>query len=257
MPRVEAIPAFQDNYIWLLRRPGGNEAALVDPGDAEPVLRLLKQQGLKPVALLITHKHYDHTGGIGELVKHYPMPVYGPAEENIRGVDHALREGDQVKLPELEMSFQVLEVFGHTCGHIAYQGHGLLFPGDTLFTGGCGRLFEGSPEQMQASLAKIAGLPDETLVYCAHEYTQENLRFAERVEPDSPALRARIADTERARRAGEATVPAPLSLEKQTNPFLRWAVPEVARAAEQFAGRRLESPAEIFASLRRWKDSLD
>jgi hydroxyacylglutathione hydrolase len=257
MLRVEAVPAFEDNYIWLLRRDGGNAVVAVDPGDPEPVLEVLRQRRLSLAGLLITHRHSDHTGGIRELARQYGMPVYGPARENIGGLTHRVAEGDGVEFPQLQASFRVMDVPGHTLGHVAYFGHGCLFCGDTLFTGGCGRLFEGTPGQMHDSLSRIAALPEPALVYCAHEYTEANLRFAKIVEPDNPALLERIAATQQARRAGLPTVPALLSLEKQTNPFLRCAVAAVIAAAERFARRRLPSGADVFGALRHWKDSLD
>ncbi|MBD3669976.1 MAG: hydroxyacylglutathione hydrolase [Gammaproteobacteria bacterium] len=258
MLTINAIPAFEDNYIWALTIEGGELAAVVDPGDADPVIEYLDKHGLKLGAILITHHHGDHTGGIRELLHHYgELPVYGPAGERIPALTHALKEDDTVTLEDLHASFRVIDAPGHTRGHILYHGEGLLFCGDTLFAGGCGRLFEGTPEQMYNSLSKIEALPDSTLVYCAHEYTEANLGFAEIAEPDNQALHQRIAETRRLRAQGEATVPSLLALEKATNPFLRSHQPELIEAAEGFAGHSLNSPAEVFATVRHWKDSLD
>jgi hydroxyacylglutathione hydrolase len=251
------VPAFADNYIWLIRRAGRRQVAVVDPGDAKPVLEALRRESLTPVAVLITHHHGDHTGGIRELLAHHELPVYGPAGERVPALTHPLAEGDEVALEPLAARFTVLDVPGHTAGHIAYYGHNMLFCGDTLFTCGCGRLFEGTPAQMHGSLSKLAALPEDTLVYCGHEYTLDNLRFAQVVEPHSPALQARLAESQRLRMRGEPTVPAPLRLEKETNPFLRSEVPEVIAAAEGFAGRPLGRGAEVFGTLRYWKDTLD
>ncbi len=255
MPTIEPVPAFQDNYIWLARNPASPHCLVVDPGDPEPVIAHLERSGLMPAAILVTHHHRDHTGGILTLVERYRIPVYGPAREPIPGRSEGLAEGDEVDAAGLRL--RVLEVPGHTLGHLAYAGDGIVFTGDTLFTAGCGRLFEGEPEQMLQSLKKIAALPDTTWVYCAHEYTLDNLRFAQVVEPENPAIRARI-DRERARRQrGEPTVPAPLLLERDTNPFLRTHVPSVRAAAEAHAGRPLKEEHEVFAVLRSWKDELD
>ncbi len=263
MLTVQGIPAFDDNYIWIIRTDGGTDVVLVDPGDAEPVIATLHAQGLTPRAILVTHHHPDHTGGIDELVAHYGLPVYGPAREHIPHRSHPLGEGDTVPLPELGTTLRVMDVPGHTRGHIAFRRAGdalgppMLFCGDTLFTGGCGRLFEGTPAQMQAALQRIRALPDDTLVYCAHEYTEANLGFARIAEPHNTAIIERLAAVRTARRQGLPTVPAPLGLEKATNPFLRWDAPELIKNAEAFAGRPLTTPVEIFAAVRHWKDTLD
>lgn len=258
MLNVTPVHAFQDNYIWLIRSPDDQRAAIIDPGDARPVLRTLDEERITPVAILITHHHLDHVGGVRQLLEHYPrLPVYGPAQERIPGLTQPLKEGDTVTLPDLALKapFQVLEVPGHTAGHIAYYGEGALFCGDTLFANGCGRLFEGTPVQMHASLSKIAALPEETLIYCAHEYTLDNIAFAKWVEPDNPDLLQRERD-ERAKRAQDLpTVPSRLGVERRANPFLRFDIPEVIRAAERFAGRPLAPGAETFGMVRYWKDS--
>jgi len=251
------VRAFEDNYIWVIRGTSPDQAVLVDPGDAAPVLDALPRLGLTLAAILCTHHHGDHVGGVPELRRHFPgVPVFGPAHEAIEGVTHPLADGDRVDLPGLGLNFQVLEVPGHTRGHIAYYGHGWLFCGDTLFSAGCGRLFEGTPEQMHASLARLAALPGETLIFCAHEYTLANLRFALTVEPDNSAALAyrREAETRRAR--NEPTIPSTLAREQEINPFLRSSVPKVRQAAEKHAGKGLADSVLVFAAVRQWKDNF-
>ncbi len=255
MLEITPLNAFDDNYIWMISQPGAEAAVAVDPGDETPVLDWLEARGKRLAAILITHHHHDHTGGIPELAAAYPgVQVYGPAGNSIRGVTHPLAEGGRVSLEGLEGAWEVLEVPGHTAGHIAYLGDGVLFCGDTLFAGGCGRVFDGTFEQLSASLERIAALPPETRIYCAHEYTLANLGFAAWVEPDSPQLKARTAEAELLRQAGRPTLPSTLNLELETNPFLRTAVPSVRQAAERAAGRPLETTAQVFTALRQWKD---
>jgi hydroxyacylglutathione hydrolase len=252
MVRVEPIPAFDDNYIWLIR--AGENAAVVDPGDADPVVARLEAEGLALRAVLCTHHHGDHVGGVADLLRRYPVPVYGPRAEGIRAVSHPLAEGDQARIPELGLAFQVLDVPGHTRGHIAYLGHGMLFCGDTLFAAGCGRVFEGTPEQLYASLQKLASLPPDTLVYCAHEYTLSNIRFARAANPGNRALEQREASARQMRERREPTLPSTLKLELATNPFLRCADPEIAASASARAAAPVTEPVEVFAVLRDWKN---
>lgn len=255
MMQVELIPAFEDNYIWLISQPGSQNCAVVDPGDEEPVLESLQQHGLLLSAILITHKHYDHVGGIDGLKKRFPQAsVYGPGNENIRQVEIPLAEGACVELPGLSLSFQVMDVPGHTEGHIAYYGENALFCGDTLFAGGCGRVFSGTFEQLSASLLRISKLPAETQLFCAHEYTQANLGFAEWVEPGNLVLQQRIEEVAKMRAKGEPTVPSMLETEIETNPFLRVSNKNVICAAEKWAGHKLNNDAEVFKALRQWKD---
>ena len=257
MDRVLAVPAFRDNYIWLLSgtedHGNGRPAAIVDPGDARPVMQALDEYDLTPIAILITHHHSDHVGGVRELRSRFQIPVYGPMQETIPEITHPLREGDRVELPGLP-AFDVLEVPGHTAGHIAYAGKQSLLCGDTLFAGGCGRLFEGTAAQLYSSLQKLALLADDTWIYCAHEYTLSNLNFALAVEPDNPVLQRRIQQTREMRQVHKATIPSQLGMEKNTNPFLRCHVPTVVSAAEGHAGHPLSPGTETFAVLRRWKD---
>lgn len=257
MITVRAIPAFDDNYIWFIGSPNNNHVAIVDPGDEDPVIESIEREQLKPVAILITHHHGDHTGGVQALVDRYSLPVYGPAHERIPALTHPLKDGDRVELAELDLHFEVLETPGHTKGHLCYYGHQSLFCGDTLFTAGCGRLFEGSPEQMHASLERLLALPADTQVYCAHEYTLANLGFALVVEPDNADILQRRADTEALRREGRPSVPSTLELERRTNPFMRTDLRVVIGAAEAFAGRHLDTGAEVFGVVRHWKDTLD
>ncbi|MBK9705303.1 MAG: hydroxyacylglutathione hydrolase [Betaproteobacteria bacterium] len=258
MPAIIPIPAFSDNYIWLLR--AGGHAAVVDPGDADPVLLHLDREGLRLAAILVTHHHGDHTGGIAALLARFPVPVLGPARERIGGRTQALADGDVARVPALDLALDVIDVPGHTAGHIAYfgvvAGAPVAFVGDTLFGGGCGRLFEGTPAQMAHSLARLAELPGSTRVYCAHEYTLSNLRFARVVEPGNDALAARQAREQQRRDRGQPTVPMTLDDERATNPFLRAAVPAVAAAATAWAGRPLPDDVAVFAALREWKNGF-
>jgi len=257
---IEAVPAFRDNYIWLLERDG--HAVVVDPGDAIPVLQLLAARQWRLDAILVTHHHADHVGGVGDLVRAHPARVYGPAQSPFADIDVRVREGDTVEV--LGTAFSVMEVPGHTLDHIAYLSAalGALFCGDTLFAGGCGRLFEGTAAQMAASLAKIAALPGSTRVYCAHEYTLSNLRFALAVEPDNADLRRRRDQCAALRERGDPTVPSTLDMELATNPFLRCSQPAVMAAAREqraaaggpSAGTLAGDPTAVFAALRAWKD---
>ena len=255
MLEITPIPAFDDNYIWLLRRPGSRDAAVVDPGDESPVLEVLEREGLRLGAVLVTHHHWDHTGGVDELLAAFPeCRVYGPEDRRIAGVTDPVGEGDEVAPAGLDAAFGVMEVPGHTSSHIAYLGEGALFCGDTLFAAGCGRVFDGTFDQLAASLQRIAGLPAETRIYCAHEYTLANLGFAKWVEPENPQLLRREAVERERRAAAIPTVPSLLREELATNPFLRTGVAAVIAAAEGYAGAPLETPAEVFRALRQWKD---
>jgi len=256
MIEIKAVPAFKDNYIWLIINPALSTVAIVDPGDPAPVISEIERLRLTPVAILTTHHHRDHVGGVLPLLQSYQIPVYGPANETIPGRTHALVEGDRITLSGLNTEFEVLDVPGHTSGHIAYHGNNVLFIGDTLFTCGCGRLFEGTAAQLYHSLNKVVKLANITEIYCGHEYTQANLRFALSVEPDNPDTLARRDLCQSLRDHNIPTVPADLALEKKTNPFLRVNVPEVIAATEQFTGRTLYTSVDVFTALRKWKDNF-
>ena len=251
---VEPIPAFNDNYLWLLVH--GAQAAVVDPGDAEPVLQRLQQRDLGLQAILVTHHHGDHVGGVAALARATGARVFGPRSESIPARDVALGGGDRIEV--LGAAFDVHEVPGHTLGHIAYHSAALrmLFCGDTLFAAGCGRLFEGTAGQMTASLARLSKLPADTRVYCAHEYTLSNLRFALTVEPGNDALRRRQQTCMALRDRGVPTVPSTIGEELATNPFLRCDAPAVRRAAEARAGRPLPTTEAVFAVVRAWKNAF-
>jgi len=254
---ISPLPAFSDNYLWLLAR--GHRAAVVDPGDAEPVLNALGARGLQLDAILVTHHHGDHVGGVDKLRGDTGATVYGPRRERIDGVDVALAEGDRVTV--LDVNFTVIEVPGHTAGHIAYVSDAVdppvLFCGDTLFGCGCGRLFEGTPAQMLGSLDRLARLPGTTRVYCAHEYTLANIRFALAVEPDNTKLQQRARDASVQRQRGEPTLPSTIGLELQTNPFMRSDAEAVRDAAIAHAGASaVRSRTDVFATLRAWKNDF-
>jgi hydroxyacylglutathione hydrolase len=255
MLHVQPLPALDDNYIWLLRPQGGRRVAVVDPGDEEPVFDALRRDGLSLGAILITHHHDDHVGGVADLVAACPgVQVIGPRDRRIQHLTRVVGEGDLVEIPGLTEPLRVMEVPGHTASHIAYVGAGALFCGDTLFSGGCGRVFDGTFAQLSASLRRIADLPPETLVYCAHEYTLANLGFARLVEATSLVLARRELDARADRAAGRPTVPSTLALELATNPFLRTGEAEVIAAAARSFGRPLNGHAAVFTALRRWKD---
>ena len=271
MMSIITVPAFSDNYIWLVvhkithknHDQNKSSAVIVDPGDAAPVIKTLEEQGIRPMAILITHFHYDHVGGIEALLERYPeLVVYGPRKERERiphlsyALDPPIEGGKTIK-PAPGLEFEVLAVPGHTAGHIAYYDaqNGNLFCGDTLFACGCGRVFDGTLGDLHDSLKKIASLPADTQIYCAHEYTLDNIGFAKWVEPDSADLLAReqaameLIDNDR------ATVPSSLAMELQTNPFLRTNKPHVIKRVEQATGKKLNNPSEVFAAMRTWKDT--
>lgn len=251
--RIDAVEAFDDNYIWIV--DDGRTAAVVDPGQAEPVRSYLDTHRLRLGALLLTHHHADHIGGVADLLADRSCPVYGPPDPRIPAVNHPCRHGDLVRIEAPSLALRVVETPGHTTSHIAFHGHGRLFCGDTLFSIGCGRMFEGTAAQMLASLDALAALPDETWVHCAHEYTRANCAFAIRVDPDNPDLARRCAEVERLRERDERTVPSRLAEERRCNPFLRTRERDVIRAAVARDPDCDGSPEAVFAALRRWKDT--
>ncbi len=266
MLNISPIKAFSDNYIWMLQNPTHPQVVLVDPGQAEPVFNYLDQHQLEPVAIMITHQHYDHTGGVENLLEAFPnMAVIGPARAPSkdklsidlpipRKITYAVGEGDTVFLPELNTRLDVIAIPGHTLDHLAYIGEGFAFCGDTLFAAGCGRLFSGTPEMMCSSLKRLMKLPADTRLYCAHEYTVDNLGFAKWVEPKNHIILERDEEELEKQEQGEITLPTTVELERQTNPFVRVDEQEVIEAAEKYAGKSLDEDWQVFAALREWKD---
>jgi hydroxyacylglutathione hydrolase len=259
--RLIPLPAFQDNYLWFLH--DGKRALVVDPGDAQPVMSALQQHGLRLEAILVTHHHPDHVGGVDALRDATGAKVWGPARETIPEPLTRLVEGDTIEA--LGLQFRVIDVPGHTSGHIAYycadtgshlDGRPLLFCGDTLFSGGCGRLFEGTPAQMHQSLEKLASLPGETRVCCTHEYTLSNLKFALAVDAGNLQLIHYEQRCQELRAKGLPTLPSSIELEKQVNPFLRTREPAVVQAAQGHDAATAPDEVSVFATLRAWKNEF-
>lgn len=248
MLNIIPIPAFQDNYIWLIEN--GRNATVVDPGDAAPVIAVLKERDLKLSTILITHHHSDHIGGVDGLIAEFSPEIYASQKEQYAFKHTPVHDNQTIYIQDLDLSLNVMDVGGHTLGHVAYYGANSLFCGDTLFGGGCGRLFEGTPAQMFASLQKIAALPKKTAVYCAHEYTEHNLQFAKSVEKNNPALIERISASRDLREAGLATIPSSIELELATNPFLRCTSPEIIK----ILGLKNENQIDVFTTLRQMRN---
>jgi hydroxyacylglutathione hydrolase len=251
MLSLQALPAFTDNYIWTLSDDAG-KAVLVDPGQAGPVLQAVAE-GLIPIAILLTHHHHDHIGGVGELLDRFDIPCYAPVDDRIARATHRVGEGDRIRIEPLDLEIDVLAVPGHTLSHVAYHGGGFLFCGDTLFSLGCGRLFEGTPGQMLASLDRLAALPGDTLVCCGHEYTQSNGRFAVAAEPQNELRDLRLAEVAVLRSRGLPSVPSSLASERDCNPFLRVDQPGIKRTLRSH-GVTGDNRGQSFAALRAWKD---
>src|SRR5271163_1146112 len=246
---VHPVRAFSDNYIWLIESPRvRGQVVAVDPGDEAPVIAELQRSGSSLAAILLTHHHPDHIGGVPGLLRHGQVPVVGPNDARIAHRTLTVEDKERCELPDLGLSFEILQIPGHTVSHIAFCGHGALFCGDTLFSAGCGRMFEGTPQQMWASLSRLRDLPPETLMYCGHEYTAANLRFALTVEPANAAAIEYQDQVARLRARDLPSLPSPLSLERRVNPFLRCDVPAVREAAAAHAGRPLELDEEVFGA---------
>lgn len=259
MSSYDVVPlrAFNDNYIWTLR--DASHAIVVDPGDAQPVLHYLAAEKLELAAIITTHHHKDHIGGVKELIERFAgrdIPVYGPHDPRVPEATQRLREGESITLPHFGITLTVLEVPGHTSSHIAYHGDGMLFCGDTLFAAGCGRLFEGTPAQMHDSLSKFMRLPDATRAYCAHEYTLANIRFARAAEPANNALVEWDARARAQREVDLPTVPSTIGLERATNPFVRCSEADIIASASRRAGKPLTDPVSVLAAIRDWKNNF-
>lgn len=267
--KITPIPAFSDNYIWLISN-NSNKAWVVDPGESIPVIKTLARLNLNLAGILLTHHHHDHSGGIAELLKFSgDIPVYGSVKSSIKYINHRLKENDQISCGDI--SLRILEIPGHTLDHIAYFNNDILFSGDTLFSAGCGKVFEGTYPQMFESLQKLLNLRDQTLVYCGHEYTLANLQFAEIVDKSNDAIAKKIIDVNNILRTNGCTLPSSLGEEKKINPFLRCQTPEIIQAVEQHSichpgkraafiraldDKKLNDPIEVFRLLREWKNNF-
>ncbi|MEO8401187.1 MAG: hydroxyacylglutathione hydrolase [Gammaproteobacteria bacterium] len=255
MKNIIPIKAFNDNYIWVFADTAPDAVWVVDPGDAAPVLSYLKKQNLRLAGILITHHHPDHSGGVAELLKVFNhIPVYGSVNSKVPLISHFVKEGDEIVCGE--QTLNILEIPGHTLDHTAFYNDEILFCGDTLFSAGCGRVFEGTHEQMYASLKKLAQLPLTTKIYCGHEYTLANLKFAEHVEPENTFIRDKISELTKKVAENQATLPSVLGDEKKMNPFLRCEIDTVIQAASKQAGEQLSDPVAVFASIREWKNQF-
>ena len=255
MLKIDPIPALTDNYIWLITETDSRKGLVVDPGEAKPVLVRLRDEEIELVGILLTHHHWDHINGAAELAKQFNAPIYAPAADKIEVCTNPLVDNDQLNWPELNIELTVLAIPGHTLGHVAYFGNNSLFCGDTLFAAGCGRLFEGTAQQMYASLTRLKNLPLTTEIYCGHEYTVKNLQFAHLVEPYNRDVMHRLQKTMALREQNLPTLPSTLAMEFKTNPFLRCDLLSVKEAVRvHFKEKELHSPVAVFAKLREWKD---
>lgn len=250
---INAIPILNDNYVWVISIH--EDALIVDPGEADPVNDFLLKKKLQLKGILITHHHWDHTNGIDKIKIQFDVPVFGPAKK-MKNVTIPLDDKNDVKINHFPLQFQIIHIPGHTLDHIAYYVDHMLFCGDTLFAAGCGRAFEGTYHELYQSLKKIVALPDETNIYCAHEYTLKNLSFAEMVEPNNPHIVKRIEYVSEVRKQNLPSLPSSLKEEKLTNPFLRCDSLEIVRNVEQYAGKKLNNSVEVFTWLRKWKDEF-
>ncbi len=276
MIRIITVPAFSDNYIWLICDDEKKYGLIVDPGDPRQLLKTLDAQEIKPIAVLLTHLHFDHANGLSKINKRYPdipiygpksevellkknpnPPTYGPATNCVDYVNHFLTGDETLTFEQIGCSFKIMNIPGHTSGHIAYydKTNKKLFCGDTMFAAGCGRIFDGSFKDLHESLQKISRLPEDTLIHCTHEYTLDNLGFAQWVEPNSQAIKNRINADKKLIDDDKATVPSLLSLELATNPFLRVDQPDVITKVEEASGKTLNNTVEVFTEMRIWKDT--
>lgn len=254
-PNIIALPAFNDNYIWLIQQ--GDHCAVVDPGDATPVLAYIQQHELTLTDVLITHHHWDHTDGLEELLSHNPkLNIIGLKSDRVPLINSPVNCGDRFSIESVSLALNVKLVPGHTIDHIVFYNHELIFSGDTLFSAGCGRLFEGSAEQMHSSLSFMANLNDSTQVYCGHEYTLANLRFAEFIEPDNGSIQRHINEVEILRKQNKPSLPSTIGREKNINPFLRSHLPEVIAQTQQHGKSKKIVSDNVFATLRLLKDSF-
>ena len=251
---VQGLPILKDNYIWLIVNNKEKKFIAIDPGEASAVFDFVSAYGMTLDAVLITHHHADHTAGIHALKRHFNVPIVGPRRESIVGVTKAVSEGDTLSFSWIDEPIQVLDTPGHTLGHVSYLVKHKLFCGDTLFSGGCGRLFEGTPDQLYHSLQKLAALPDETSVYCAHEYTVQNLTFAQCVEPSNKIIQNQMKEALKIRSRYQPTLPSTIHLEKQINPFLRCDQDEIIHQVVTHCGQTLRNPIDVFKFMRVWKD---
>jgi hydroxyacylglutathione hydrolase len=253
--KILPIRALEDNYIWTIVDSKTGSVVIVDPGEAAPVEHVLKEQHLTLTAILITHHHWDHVNGVTALLKKKTVPVYVPARDAVPIGNTPVYDNHVIEPPMTSLRFTVIDIPGHTRGHVAYYGQGWVFTGDTLFGGGCGRIFEGTAEQLYQSLTRLSELDPQTLVYCGHEYTAKNLAFAQQVEPNNRLLQQRIEETTLQQKQGQPTLPSTIYLEKCTNPFLRCNEASIKQQVEQHVGHPLCDPIAVFAALRKWKDS--
>lgn len=253
---IHPIRTLKDNYVWALIDNKRRTAVIIDPGEHEPVIEFLNQRQISLISILITHHHWDHTNGIAGLLNSFNVPIFGSFNEKIANLTNPMREGMQVNLPGFPVTLSILEIPGHTLGHIAYTAPGMVFTGDTLFGAGCGRLFEGTAAQMLSSLQKLAALPDDTNVYCGHEYTLNNLRFAQIVEPTNEKIAERIERVTELVKMEKSSLPSTMKEEKETNPFLRCDSPDVVASVEAHVHGKLDNKLAVFTALRKWKDEF-